>query len=116
MIKLDYSKALLSAEQIAAFAPKAEEAQKALEAGTCAGNDFLGWIDLPVDYDKADRSLRKLVGKSGKAVTNLSLAGKAKINGRIYDVISMNSYIDKGSNIKVVEIKDNNIVVRKWFE
>ena len=47
MIKLDYSKALLSAEQIAAFAPKAEEAQKALEAGTCAGNDFLGWLHLP---------------------------------------------------------------------
>ena len=54
MIKLDYSKALLSAEQIAAFAPKAEEAQKALEAGTCAGNDFLGWTTLPNDYDKAE--------------------------------------------------------------
>ena len=47
MLKLDYSKALLSAEQIAVFAPKAEEAQKALEAGTCAGNDFLGWLHLP---------------------------------------------------------------------
>ena len=47
MLKLDYSKALLSAEQIAAFAPKAEEAQQALEAGTCAGNDFLGWLHLP---------------------------------------------------------------------
>ena len=47
MLKLDYSKALLSAEQIAAFAPKAVEAQKALEAGTCAGNDFLGWLHLP---------------------------------------------------------------------
>ena len=41
MLKLDYSKALLSAEQIEAFAPKAEEAQKALEAGTCAGNEGL---------------------------------------------------------------------------
>ena len=47
MLKLDYSKALLNAEQIAAFVPKAEEAQKALEAGTCAGNDFLGWLHLP---------------------------------------------------------------------
>ena len=68
------------------------------------------------DYNVASKQLRKLVGKSGKAVTNLSLAGKAKINGKIYDVISMNSYIEKGSNIKVVEISDNNIVVRKWFE
>lgn len=68
------------------------------------------------DYNEASRQLKKLVGKSGKAVTNLSLAGKAKINGKIYDVISLNSYIEKGSHIKVVEIKDNNVVVRKWFE
>ena len=68
------------------------------------------------DYNVASRQLRKLVGRSGKAVTNLSLAGKAKIHGKIYDVVSITSYIEEGSNIKVVEIKDNTIMVRKWFE
>ena len=68
------------------------------------------------DYNVATKQLRKLVGKSGKTVTKLSLAGKAKINGVIYDVVSINSYIEEGSNIKVVEIKDNTIMVRKWFE
>ena len=29
------------------FEPKVAEAQKALEAGTCPGNDFLGWLHLP---------------------------------------------------------------------
>ena len=47
MIKLDISKALVSAEQVAAWAPKVAEAQQALENGTCAGNDFLGWLHLP---------------------------------------------------------------------
>ena len=34
--------------------PKAEEAKKTLVEKTGEGNDFLGWIDLPVDYDKEE--------------------------------------------------------------
>ena len=68
------------------------------------------------NYNDPDRRILKLVGKSGKAITDLRLAGKAKIKGKVYDVLSIKSYIDKGSNIKVVEIKDNTILVRKWFE
>ncbi len=71
---------------------------------------------LSKDYDKVPRELRKLVGKSGKAVTKLDLAGKAKIRGKIYDVVSMNSYIEIGQHVKVVRIEDNTILVRKWFE
>ncbi len=47
MIKLDTTKALVSAEKVAAYAGKVAEAQQALENGTCAGNDFLGWLHLP---------------------------------------------------------------------
>ena len=71
---------------------------------------------LSTGYNKADKQIRKLVGKSGKAISNLDMAGQAKIRGRIYDVVSISSYIEKGSNVKVVEIKDNSIMVRKWFE
>ena len=71
---------------------------------------------LSNDYNKPERQIRKLVGKSGKAISNLDLAGQAKIRGRIYEVVSISSYIEKGSNVKVVEIKDNSIMVRKWFE
>ena len=71
---------------------------------------------ISADYNKVDKELRKLVGKSGRAVGVLNLGGKAKINGKIYDVVSRNSYIEDGAHIKVVEIKDNTIIVRKWFE
>lgn len=71
---------------------------------------------LATNYNVADKQTRKLVGKSGKTITNLNLAGKAKIRGKIYDVVSQNSYIEKGSNIKVVKVEGNSIVVRKWFE
>jgi membrane-bound serine protease (ClpP class) len=71
---------------------------------------------LSKDYNEAERKIKKLVGKSGKAISKLDLAGKAKIKGRIYDVCSVSSYVEAGQNIKVVEIKDNTIMVRKWFE
>ena len=54
MTTIDLSKALVGADKIAAFEPQVAEAQKALEEGTCKGNDFLGWIDLPVNYDKEE--------------------------------------------------------------
>ena len=49
MIKLDTTKVapFVSAEVISALAPRVAEAQQALEAGTCPGNDFLGWLHLP---------------------------------------------------------------------
>ena len=49
MLKLDITKAapVVSAADIEALAPRVAEAQKALEAGTCPGNDFLGWLHLP---------------------------------------------------------------------
>ena len=49
MLKLDTTKVapFVSAETINALAPRVAEAQKALEAGTCPGNDFLGWLHLP---------------------------------------------------------------------
>lgn len=71
---------------------------------------------LAEDYNKVSKQYKKLVGKSGKAITKINMAGKAKINGKIYDVMSINSYIEVGQHVKVVEIKDNTIMVRKWFE
>ena len=47
MTTIDLSKALVGADQIAAFEPKVAEAQRALEECTCKGNDFLGWMHLP---------------------------------------------------------------------
>ena len=48
-IKLEISKAacFLEAGAVEAFEPQVKAAQKALEEGTCPGNDFLGWLHLP---------------------------------------------------------------------
>ena len=48
-ISLDITKAaqFLSEGAVKAYEPKVNEARKALENGSCPGNDFLGWIHLP---------------------------------------------------------------------
>ena len=49
MIKLDIQNAasFLPAGAVDSLAPRAAEANLALENGTCPGNDFLGWLHLP---------------------------------------------------------------------
>jgi hypothetical protein len=54
MIKLDYSKAnwKISAEELDNIKPALKAAHETLHNKCGAGNDYLGWIDLPVNYDK----------------------------------------------------------------
>ncbi|SDO10241.1 glucose-6-phosphate isomerase [Alkalicoccus daliensis] len=53
-ITFDYSKAasFLAPHEVDYMQPGVKAAHEALHEGTGAGNDFLGWIDLPVNYDK----------------------------------------------------------------
>lgn len=53
-VTLDCSKvkSFISDDEMANIKEIAENAKKVLVEKTGAGNDFLGWIDLPIDYDK----------------------------------------------------------------
>ena len=49
-----YSESIISPADIKAMAPKAVEAMDTLMSKTGEGNDFLGWIELPTNYDKEE--------------------------------------------------------------
>ena len=53
-LRFDYGKAerFLTSDEVKAMAPFVSTAHKMLREKTCPGSDFLGWIDLPRDYDK----------------------------------------------------------------
>lgn len=51
-----YAEGIVSASDINAMEPKAVEAMHTLMSKTGEGNDFLGWIDLPTNYDKEEFS------------------------------------------------------------
>ena len=47
-----FLKGFVSAEQLAAVADEAKSAYELVKSGEGAGNDFLGWVNLPENYDK----------------------------------------------------------------
>ncbi len=55
-VTFDYSKAasFIRDNEIESMKKLALDAKEVLVGKTGAGNDFLGWIDLPVDYDKEE--------------------------------------------------------------
>ena len=55
-ITFDYSKAagFISEEETGYMSRLTNDAKEILVSKSGAGNDFLGWIDLPVDYDKEE--------------------------------------------------------------
>ncbi|WP_455616524.1 glucose-6-phosphate isomerase [Eisenbergiella sp.] len=55
-VTFDYSKAapFVGAHEVDFMKKQVLDAKELLVSKTGAGNDFLGWIDLPVDYDKEE--------------------------------------------------------------
>ena len=64
-VTFDYSKAgsFISEEEIGYMKKLTLDAKETLVSKTGAGNDFLGWIDLPVDYDKEEFARIKAAAK-----------------------------------------------------
>ena len=67
---------------------------------------------VPVD-NMGNPNYDFLLGKEGECVTDLKPIGKAKINGRVYNVRSEKGYLYNGNFIVVVKTESSNIYVRK---
>ena len=64
-VSFDYSKAakFIREDEIVSMKKLAEDAKEVLVSKSGAGNDYLGWIDLPVDYDKEEFDRIKAAAK-----------------------------------------------------
>lgn len=64
-VTLDYSKAgcFIADHEIESMKTLAQAAKETLVSKSGAGNDFLGWVDLPVDYDKEEFDRIKAAAK-----------------------------------------------------
>ena len=58
-----YVKSFIKDEELKAIASEVEAAHKCLLAGDGEGNDFLGWVDLPFNYDKEEYARIKEAAK-----------------------------------------------------
>jgi len=63
-------------------------------------------------FQAPSKELEKLIGKSGTALTPLRPAGAAMIQGIRIDVVTQGDFIQKDSEIEVVGVEGNRVVVR----
>ncbi len=62
-LKLTGLKGFVGDEELAQSAHLVKAAQELIDSREGAGNDFLGWVDLPVDYDKDEFARIKAAAK-----------------------------------------------------
>ena len=92
-----YVSSFVSSEEINAYQDKITAAHEALHNGTGAGSDFIGWVDLPVDYDKDEFERIKVA------------AEKIKNNSDVLIVIGIGgSYLGARAVIEFVKSQNYN--------
>jgi len=67
--------------------------------------------DAPADIANATRVAD--VGDTGQALNDLRPAGRAQFGRRIVDVVTIGSWIEAGSTVRVTEVRGNRIVVEE---
>lgn len=88
-----------SEEKLAAIQPEITAAHNMLHNGTGEGNAFLGWVDLPVDYDKEEFARIK------------KAAEKIRKNSEVLIVIGIGgSYLGARAAIEFVKSQRYNLI------
>ncbi len=83
-----------------------------LRPGTEVLADVRNDTETPMDQKRDE--LLKLIGKTGTASSPLRPAGKIRLDsGELVDVVTQGDLIAAGEKVKVLEVKDNRIVVGK---
>lgn len=81
MIQLDISAArqFVSEQELTAIEPQLAVAARQLESRTGPGNDFLGWLDLPLKYDRSEfkriKAAAKKIRKQSEVLVVVGIGG-----------------------------------------
>ncbi len=119
-IQFSYQRALdfFREEELSHLEGAVKVAHDALHQKTGAGNDFLGWVDLPVDYDKEEferiRLAAEKIRKDSDVLVVIGIGGsylgaKAAIdflNGPFYNMKSKTQILFAGNNISPNYLND----------
>ena len=96
-----YLKGFVSEHEYEAMAPQVKLAHNALHTGDCLGNDFIGWLTLPTDYDKEEFARIK------------AAAEKVKKNTDVFIVIGIGgSYLGARAAIEFLKSPNYNLLCK----
>ncbi len=97
----NYLKDFITDDEISAMQPEVTKAHELLHSGTGAGNDFIGWLDLPVNYDKDEFARIK------------AAAEKIKNTADVLIVIGIGgSYLGARAAIEFVKSQNYNLLCK----
>ncbi len=78
-LNCDYLGKFVSEKEIEDIAPEASAAMKKLHEKTGVGNNFLGWLDLPTEYDKSEfaaiKDAAKYIQKKADVLIVIGIGG-----------------------------------------
>ena len=67
-------------------------------------------LALPIAATRSGQG-HELIGATGVAMSTLRLSGKARIRGRVYDVMSRTEFLDPGDQLIVEAIEERRVIV-----
>ena len=67
---------------------------------------------IPTFYN--DDDLKIFVDQNGETVTTCKPVGKIRLDNEIYDATSLDGFLEIGTKIKVVNVKDNTLEIVKF--
>ena len=95
-----YLEGIIREEEIAALQPQVTLAHEMLHSGSGLGSDFLGWLDLPVNYDKEEFARIQ------------AAAARIKQDTEVFIVIGIGGS-DLGARAAIEFLKSNNYNFKK---
>ena len=97
----------------AAEAKKAQAAVEMLLHGTGAGNDFLGWVDLPVNYDKEEfariQKAAKKIQSDSEALVVIGIGGSYLGARAVVELLKSPNYNNLKKNTPDIYFAGNGI-------
>jgi glucose-6-phosphate isomerase len=93
-LDLKNTKPYFKEHEFECLAPMVEHAHKLLHTQTGAGNDFLGWIDLPVNYDKEEfvriKKAAEKIRKDSEVLIVIGIGGSYLGSRAVIEMLSHN--------------------------
>ena len=108
-VTFDYSKAagFVQEHEMAYMSELVAQAKEKLVAKSGAGNDFLGWIDLPVDYDKEEfvriQKAAEKIRKDSEVLLVIGIGGsisERELPLNFWDILSQMWYPKRSENLR----------------
>jgi len=112
-LNLNYLKQFVSDEEINSIKPQTELAVKTLREKTGAGNDFLGWVDLPENYDKEEfgriKAAARKIRKNSKIFIAIGIGGSYLGARAVIELLKSPLYNDIPKDTPSIYYAGNNI-------